>query len=246
MKKIFTTSLIVIASILSLGQVALAASATLSAQPSYSNNVLGSTFNTAVEIDPANNKVCVVKGTLAINNLTCQNITLAPGLIAQTAPTCSTPSFTVGIPRCTTSKQNLFTVSVKGNTPGQASISFSDVKVIGVGEDVAFNYQTGVYNIVAVPYKAPEIVIKKPVVEVIEPAATTTISTTTLGKIVTSTKEVISNAGAILLAIFASGYIWQLVIILVVFSLAYGIYYSAKRKVEGEKKEEEKKEDKKN
>jgi len=149
MKKIFIKSLVIVIGILAFGQAAVASSAELSVLPSYESNIVGALFDTSVQINPTNNKVCVVKGTLNLNNLSCQNITLASELIAQTMPTCLTPSFVVGIPKCATSRQDLFMMSVSGNTVGQASISLSDVKVIGVGTDISFDSQSGLYNIIA-------------------------------------------------------------------------------------------------
>ena len=168
MKNIIKTSIIVIVGLLATGQVAFASSAVLSALPLSSSIIVGTPFNISVQIDPANNKVCVVKGTINFDNLSCQNITLASDLVASgrlytiTTPTCANPSFTLGITNCITTSQNLFSVSVKGTQVAQANAFFTGVKVIGGvggGTDVAFGSQSGNYNIVAAVQKIIPVVI---------------------------------------------------------------------------------------
>jgi len=164
MKKIILTSIIVIVGLLAMGQVAFAASAVLSVLPSATSSIVGTSFNVSAQINPAGNNVCVIKGTINFDNLSCQNITLASGLMAQTVPTCVAPNFMIGIPKCASASQNLFSVSVKGSEAGQASLSFSGVKVIGAGTDVVFSSQSGTYNIVAV--------VKEPAVSTTTPTST--------------------------------------------------------------------------
>src|ERR1035437_7197829 len=100
MKKITLSSIIVIALPLTGSQMAFAASSVLSVLPLLGSSTVGTSFNISVQINSAGNNVCVVKGTINFDKLTCQSITLANGLIAQTAPTCSVPNFTIGIPKC--------------------------------------------------------------------------------------------------------------------------------------------------
>lgn len=151
MKKIIISIFLVIVGLMTISQVAFADSAVLSGASISGTSTIGSIFNISVQVDPANNKVCVVKGTISLANLACQNISLASGVMAQTAPTCSAPSFIIGIPKCTTVlPQNLFNVSVVGVHLGQASSSFTGVKVIGVGVDVPFTSPVNSYNIIAV------------------------------------------------------------------------------------------------
>src|ERR1035437_4002702 len=150
MKKITISSIIVIALTLTGSQMAFAASSVLSVLPLLGSSTVGTSFNISVQINSAGNNVCVVKGTINFDKLTCQSITLANGLMAQTVPTCAAPNFTVGIPKCTSVSENLFSVSVSGNEVGQANISFTGVKVIGAGTDVPFSSESGVYNISSV------------------------------------------------------------------------------------------------
>lgn len=160
-KKLILLSFIAIGVLFS-GQAVLADSASLSVLPATGEKIAGAVFSANIQVNPAGNIVCVVKGTLVFNNLTCQNISIASGLMAQVSPTCASPSFTLGIPNCTTTAQNILSVSAKGATAGDASLSFSGAKVIGVGVNVAFVPQSGTYTITAVA--PPKPVVPKPVV----------------------------------------------------------------------------------
>lgn len=155
-KKIILLSTVVILGSIVLGQVAFAANPALSVLPATASKNVGTAFNVSVQLDTQGNKVCVVKGTLNFNNLTCRSVTVASGLIAQTTPTCSNPSFVIGIPKCTTVNQNILTVSVKGNSVGQAATSIVSGKVIGVGAEIAFSAKAGAYSITAVPSQVVE------------------------------------------------------------------------------------------
>lgn len=155
MKKIILLSLLAIIGTLGIAQLVYADTATLSVYPSSLDSAVGTPFNVSVQLNPASSKVCVIKGTLNFNNLSCQNITVASGFMTQVAPTCASPSFTLGIPQCTTTAQNIFSVSAKGIQAGQASLSVTGAKVIGAGSDVAFSLQNGAYNITAVQISAP-------------------------------------------------------------------------------------------
>jgi len=148
MKKFLLASLIVIG-VLLIGQLAHADTSTLLVSPATSSATVGVPFKVSVQANAAGNKVCVVSGTLVFKNLSCQNITIANGLIAVTAPSCGSPSFTIGIPKCTTNVQNLISLSVYGNGVGQATLSIAGAKVIGASTDVVFTSQAGTYNIVA-------------------------------------------------------------------------------------------------
>lgn len=167
MKKIFLLSLVVLG-ILFSGQVVFASDALLSVTPITAEKSVGTIFNVNVQIDPAGNKICVVKGTLIFDNLTCQSISVDSGLMAQVTPTCASPSFTLGIANCTTSVKNLLSVSVKGATTATAGLSFAGVKVIGVGTAVPFVLQNGAYKINAVAVTKPkverQVTVEKPVV----------------------------------------------------------------------------------
>lgn len=150
MKKIIILSLLIIAGIFGVSQFAFAENGMMSLIPASANKNVGTAFDIAVQADPQGNEVCVIKAALAFDNLTCQNISVASGLVAQTAPTCSSPSFVLGIPKCATALQDILIVSVKGNNAGQANLSFSDINVLGPSAAVAFSTTGGTYNITAV------------------------------------------------------------------------------------------------
>jgi len=179
MKKIILSLLLVIVGVVALGQAVYADNATLSVLPASSDNKVGSAFNVSIQLNPANNKVCVVSGNLIFSNLSCQNITVASSLKAMTAPSCSNTSFMLGIPNCAATVQNLFSVSVKGVQAGQANLSFTGVKVIGAGTDVAFSPQNGAYNITApVLAQQPVVQPKEQSVAKVQPKATSETANT--------------------------------------------------------------------
>lgn len=183
MKKIILT-LLIATGILTTGNLALADSSLVFITPTETTSTVGNSFDASVKVDPKNGKVCVVEGTISFNNLTCKNITVGAGLIAQTTPTCSAPNFTLGIPKCATDIRDIFTVSVSGNTDGEASIALSNVKVVGEGEDTPFSLQNGNYGIVSPLITLPVInPIYKPVIintnKDIPVLSTSSISTTT-------------------------------------------------------------------
>jgi len=160
-KKIILLSVLVVLGVVALGQVAYAATSTVSVLPATANKNVGTTFNATVNLVPQGNKVCVVKGTLSFVNLTCRSISVDPVFeYAIKTPTCASPSFTLGIPGCTTTTQNVLTVSVKGNNIGQAILPFTGIKLIGGpdgGTDVTFLANGGLYNITAVPKPTPTL-----------------------------------------------------------------------------------------
>ncbi len=155
MKKITLLALLTIVGILGVGQMVFAASSTLSALPASLNSIVGTPFNVSVQLNPAGNKICVVKGTISLNNLTCQNITVASGIWSPVSPTCTNPKFILGIPKCTTAVQNILSVSVKGAQVGQGKLSFTEVKGIGTGAAVTLASQDGAYNITPVQATTP-------------------------------------------------------------------------------------------
>ena len=245
MKKILTSAVIVVVGILAMSQAVFADSTVLSATPSYASNVAGSVFNVSVKLDTANDKVCVVKGVINFTNLSCQNITMASGIMAQTMPTCEAPNFSVGTPNCFTKPSSLFSVSVKSNQSGQAGISFSGVKMItannGAAYDVAFTSQSGVYDITAIP-KVVVPAIKPAVVtpvkiDFVKPVinststATTTVSSTTeqTASSTSTTTSKIANAAAAVLTMITGSYAWSLLVLIIILSLGYGLYYFSKK-----------------
>ena len=232
-KKIILLSTIVILGSLFLGQVALAASPALSVLPATASKNVGTAFNVSVQLDTQGNKVCVVKGTLNFNNLTCRSVTVTSGLIAQTTPTCSSPSFVIGIPKCTTVNQNILTVSVKGNSVGQAATSIVSGKVIGVGAEIAFSTNAGAYSITAVPSQVvePETTTPPATEELVIQPEPAPVAKTDSGA------EIPSNvAAASLSSMFGNffqspiGYIIIIIILMLIALWSYDKFFSKKNK----------------
>ncbi|MDP3956249.1 MAG: hypothetical protein Q8Q18_03335 [bacterium] len=148
-------SAIVFLSVISIASTAYAAGASLYVSPASLTKTVGDTFGVSVGFNASGNKVCAVEGTLAFNNLSCQNITLAGDVTPQSSPTCSNPYFLIGVPSCTMADKVLFTVSVKTVDASAASISSTGVDIIGEGVSVGSASISGNYTINAVPKATP-------------------------------------------------------------------------------------------
>jgi len=132
-----------------------AAGPSLYVSPAGLTKIVGDIFSTSVGFNASGSKVCAVEGTLVFNNLTCQSITVADDVTAQSSPSCSNPHFLIGIPSCTTSDKVLFTTSVKAGGAGPASISFTGVDIIGEGVSAGSASISGNYTINSVPKPTP-------------------------------------------------------------------------------------------
>ena len=110
---------------------------------------VGEVFDIYVKVNPNGQKVCAVEGKLILNKLSCQKITLANNIIAQTSPSCQNPYFLLGIPGCAINETTLFTLTVKGTNAGVATVSFTDVDVIGEGKSISSNFTGGNYTLVS-------------------------------------------------------------------------------------------------
>jgi len=119
--------------------------------PNSLDKNVGDGFVLVATVDTAGSKVCAVEGKLQLDSeLSCQNIVLGEGLMAQKSPSCADPSFLLGIPNCTTVNKTLFTVAVKAEKKGTAEIVFSDVDVIGEGFSLSNTSVGGSYNLTSV------------------------------------------------------------------------------------------------
>lgn len=202
MKNIKTKIVLPVAIFLSAVGVVSATTSSLYVSPANATKNVGEVSVVSIGVNSLGNKVCGAEGTLVFNNLSCLNITVASGLMAQSSPTCSNPYFLVGIPSCTTVDKDLFTVSVKVGSAGIASISATSVDVIGEGKSVGSALVNGTYTINAVITPAP--VVPTPITPVTPkiPAIPTTKNNDEYigyvnGKIQTfSTLEAAQKAGA--------------------------------------------------
>jgi len=230
MKKIIILSLFIIAGCMLAGQSVLADTSIIVVTPSTGNKDIGSSFDVLVQLDPAGNEACVAKGTLNLNNLACQNITLATGVAAQTAPTCNSPAFVLGIPKCTTALQDIMAVSVKGISPGTADLSFADVSVLSSNATLDSSSNNGTYNITAISGASTVIAPAEPKITVGDEQKTTngeitngeTISTEETENSLTSEEEKNSAEQPAALAetglssFFSNWIVWLIIIILLV------------------------------
>ena len=82
----------VLLSVFGLAVTAQAAGDSLYVSPATSTVNAGSNVTVSAIAGTSGDKICAVQGTIVFNNLTCQSITLASGVMAQTQPTCSSPS----------------------------------------------------------------------------------------------------------------------------------------------------------
>ncbi len=126
--------------------------------PNNLNKKVGDAFVLVATVDTAGSKVCAVEGTLQLDKLSCQNIVLGEGIMAQKQPSCADPSFLLGIPSCTIVNKALFTVAVKGEKVGNATVGFADVDVIGEGFSLSNTSVGGNYNLSAVSTVKPAII----------------------------------------------------------------------------------------
>jgi LPXTG-motif cell wall-anchored protein len=163
MKNIKTKIILSVAIFLSTVGIVSAASSSLYVSPTGTSQNVGEVSIVSVGVNSLGNKVCGAEGTLVFNNLSCQSITVAGGLIAQSSPTCANPYFLVGIPSCTTENKVLFTISTKAGIAGQSSISATGVDVIGEGKSIGNSLVNGTYTIkaVVVPVPVAPVVVPK-------------------------------------------------------------------------------------
>jgi hypothetical protein len=230
MNKITLFSLLAAICMLGIGQMAYADTAIISASPSTISKTVDAPFNVSIQLNPTNNQVCVVQGTLNLTNLSFQSITVASGIMAQTSPTCANPNFVLGIPKCTTAAQNILSVAVEGNQAGSASLSLSGVRAIGSGVTVASSVQGGSYNITA----RQATPVAKPAVNnngaVVSPAQQPTQEITTPIDQTTSGTNIPASSATASFASVASAYFWPILIILIILAVIYIIYISMKGK----------------
>lgn len=109
---------------------------------------VGEVFSTSINVNASDSKVYAVEGTINFKNLSCESITLADGLMAQTTPTCAKPYFLVGIPNGTNIDTVVLNIKVKSVSAGEAIINVSNVDIIGEGKSIGTNSTNGIYTIV--------------------------------------------------------------------------------------------------
>jgi hypothetical protein len=238
MKNIKTKIILSAVAFLLIGSFAgtvYAADASLYISPASLTKTVGNIFSVSGGVNASGNKVCAVEGTLVFNNVSCQSITVASGLMAQSTPTCSNPYFLIGIPNCSTSSKALFTISVKAGSAGTASIGLTSVDVIGEGASVGSTGTSGNYtiNAVSAPVPAPTSTsTPKSNEQTTAPAEPITeqIETVTEPTAETSENNLVANVGA---TGATSGWaiaFWTLLGLDIIYALAHGTYYIKKKR----------------
>ncbi len=232
-------SAIIFFSILGFVGTASAAGASLNVSPSSLTKTVGDIFSASIDLSASGNKVCAVEGTLVFNNLSCQSITVADGVMAQSTPSCSNPSFLVGIPNCSTSDKALFTASVKAVAAGPASISFSSVDIIGEGTSVGSSSRGGNYTIDSVPVSIPAPATsqiqnnnssadEKPAPEKKKTVPVETTATTDTAETLDESNQ-LAAVGEANSGVTGSTTIWIASILVAVLGAGYGVYYFRKK-----------------
>ena len=194
----------------------------LSFLPVNGNKNVGIVFKVYVQINPEDNKVCVAKGKLDLENLTCLNINMPPGYIAQKIPTCEDPTFVIGIPKCITSTENILSVEAVANSLGQAKIKLFEADIIGAGTRPSFVTADAIYNIIAAPIVSNNV-LKKDSSVVNEPE-------TKINPENTKNDDIQKNVGVAGFSSLAGNYFWPLSIIFIIICLGYLIYHFIKNK----------------
>lgn len=164
--KIFIASLAVFAV-----SSTIVSAASLSVSPASLSKKINDSFTVSVGVSTGGSKVCVVEGTIALDKLTCAGITVGSGLMAQTSPTCSSPTFSIGIPFCTTADKELFSVALKAPIAGKATLGFTGVDIIGgEGMSLGTSASTGEYTITAAVVETPEPIVTTTIKDEVVPS----------------------------------------------------------------------------
>ncbi|MFA5878469.1 MAG: hypothetical protein WC845_03845 [Candidatus Staskawiczbacteria bacterium] len=227
--KIILSAIIFLSAISFVG-IANATGASLYVSPASITKTAGDTFTVSVGFSASGNKVCAVEGTLVFNNLSCQSITVASDVMAQSSPTCSNPHFLIGIPNCTTLDKTLLTVSIGAGSAGPSSTSVTGVDIIGEGASVGSASTVGNYTITApVVAEQKEPVTQKVVTQKVEQKEEVAPNN---GQVVAQGQEESTpdNLGlASLMGTTKNTNIWLLLLVAIIIGLGYGAFYFFKR-----------------
>ncbi len=149
-KKIAVSFVFALVSLFITTDTALAANSSVSFSPANISKNEGAVFDISFLIHPNGNKVCAIEGELVPINLSIVNITLSGKIIAQTAPTASSPKFLLGIPGCTIVESAVLTATVSAGNAGDASMGLRNLDIIGEGNTLGNAHTNATYTIVAV------------------------------------------------------------------------------------------------
>jgi len=84
-------------------------------------------------------KICVVKGSIDLQGLTCQSVTIGSGVSYLVKPTCDNLNFVLGIQKCTTSSKGIFYIMVEMSGAEDGTATFSGLDVVSVGQSINFS-----------------------------------------------------------------------------------------------------------
>ncbi len=143
-----TLTKIGLASLVALSIAGIASAETsVSVAPATATKNLGETLQASVELSTQNDSVCVISGDISFTNLSCQTISIAAGIMAQSAPSCQNPHFVVGIPQCVVGAKTLLNISAQATIPGTGSINLANVETINQSNKVISTSANGSYAI---------------------------------------------------------------------------------------------------
>lgn len=143
-------------SILSLAVAAQASAAGLYVSPASATKNVGDTITATVGVSAGGDTVYAVEGTINFDGLSCQSITVTDGVQVQSAPSCASPKFLLGLASGVTASKSLVTIVAKAAAAGSAKISVTGVDVIGAGSSLSTAGASGSYTIGSVA-KVPEV-----------------------------------------------------------------------------------------
>jgi hypothetical protein len=232
MKKIILLFIIALSGILLFASPVFAANSELLVVPAVDTKNITESFNVLVNINPQQNKICVVRGTINFDKLSCQTITTASGIFSAVNPTCENPNFILGIPGCTTELKNILTISVKGSQIGTANVFFTNVNFWGAGTVVPFLANSGTYNIFEniIPVKTTEEILIPEEEPVVVAESENVVEENPVVNQEVSENNNNQNPWAAGLLSVAEKYIWQILIVFLVAIAGYAIYYFVSKK----------------
>lgn len=126
--------------------------ATVNVSPASATKNVGDEFDISVVATPEGGSIDTFQGKLTLNdNLACESVSMATDLLAtlDNKLTCDDITFSLGIPKGTTSSKTLFTVKVKGISVGTGTATLSNLIVLSAGSEVASSASNGIYILTA-------------------------------------------------------------------------------------------------
>ncbi len=129
-----------------------ATTASVYVSPASATKNVGDEFDISVVATPEGGSIDTFQGKLTLNdNLACESVSMATDLLAtlDNKLTCDDITFSLGIPKGTTSSKTLFTVKVKGVSVGTGTATLSNLIVLSAGSEVASSASNGIYILTA-------------------------------------------------------------------------------------------------